>query len=767
MRPTRSDINGFHFDAMLDSATDVSTLGQQIEADGAGIRDTVVKLDWSGKARRAAEGRASRDAVQFAAVGGACDQIASAVTAGHATMTDLAGRLCGSAAGWESNGFIVGDTWTVRDGYNYGLADALATHDRETQRQLARLKQQRADEAAAGSAHLGRLATQFDEADQECAGAVHRAATALSELAPASAALGGAVGDRIASKLRDGKPLSELERRILDDATNLTPQQTDDLRQGKPASMSQAQYDFLRELTGDLDSVPMDEILTLGTGDQHGEIQSNIANAALILGIPNLSTAAGDRGGMAALPPTVRRLLTTELPTDKVTPAGESDRESTEIRDLAEYMKFTTLIAAGDPSTRLGSDVNRGILKQTSEIGGATATTNAALDTTTSQLIDNKELASALSAPLATAASDRIAAHDFITGEHMDVTCDNGGRYFADAHLNDLSKHTWGDKTEGLHTLFDWVGAEVDSTDPATARLAHESANAVGQWLGSEGSEKSNAKLGIRNPEFGRVLVDAVHPYLASYTGEGQPGIPRLGVDALSQKGLNQLFTALSTDGEAAVTLHSEASKWKNAMAFAYGTDPSAPAIAGHAGALAQAMEKGSERANDVLTDVQKDAYNEKVLAWNTGKEAAGLIPQTSWLAVPMAAGEQVALGPAPSDVTNEGTNSQSVAMDNSQTMLDYYVLAGYVEDEKHSYIYDEWMKQQAALPPHERSQLFDDDGKPRWEYARTPAGKDEMANLLPNLPGTEHDSAASAWKNAYETGKATPATEPTNAETK
>lgn len=538
MRPTRSQADGFTFGDLPAAAKTADKLGKQIEKDGENIHRTIAGMDWSGGARSAADSRASSEKTQFARAGDAFESLGTAISNGHSAMSHITERLKTGAAGYEDDGYDVADDWTVTDGYNYGLAEALTADDPDAQERLAQLKADRANAAATATTVLNRLASEFDTADTGCAAAIKAASADIGSLTPVSSALGGGVADRIADKLSEGKSLTPFELRVLAEGTKLSPEQLGALRNGKPANVSQGQYDFLKEIAGELDGKSMNQILGLGAGSQHGEIQNNLANAVQILGIPNVRTAAGDHGGMAELPANMRSLLTSNL----VAGTNPSVAERLFVgsmpraKNLDEFLKLTEFVGHSDEHVRLGSDVNRGILKQVSELAGigespgsGNSMTAAGYDT-------------ALNKALGAAATDRIASHDFITGANMDATCDNGGHYNAGIHLSDLASQKWTQGSSGLHTLFDWVGDEADSTNPYMASMAHEAASSMGHYLGSPGDLGVNEGLGVRNPEMARIFADTLSPYLGDYSGinETSGGNPHLRCRQAGSRGVGE-----------------------------------------------------------------------------------------------------------------------------------------------------------------------------------------------------------------------------------
>lgn len=749
MRPTKTHVSGFNFGNMPGAASGADTLGSQVESDGLRIHRTITGMDWSGKFRDSATSRANREKVQFTRAGDAFEKLGAAITDGHASMSHISEILKNGGKNWEDADYDVTEDWTVSDGYNYALAEAVYQGDDDALARIAELKEIRANNAKTATTQLQRLASEFDEADTKCSSAIRSALSSIAALTPLESALGSGIADRIGDKLKDGKELTPFERRLLELATELDPDERAALENGKRATMTQGEFDFLKEVVGDLDGLSMGDILALGQGKHHGEIQNNLANAVQMLGIPHLGTTSGDRGGMAAIPPNIRTLLTTNLTeqdrpgvldriTAAVSPQGQQ-LDGPRIKHLKEFFQAADFFNKSDEDIRLGSDINRGVLKQAAEIAGATASSGNASDANGSEYLSSTQLDKALSSALAGAGVDRVASHDFITGQNMDVTCDNGGRYDAFTHLNDLASQRWNGETDGLRSLFDSVGGDVTSSNRYFADLAHESADSLGKYLGSDSNFGTNQLIGTQNPEFARILADSIHPYLGSYSGaDGYGGMPAYGVGGLSPDEFEKMIASLSSDPETAAKLHTEAARWENAMAKAFGQDPSKVGLAYAAGMLEQSMGDGSQRAIDNYTDEQQKIYSEKILAFSTAKDLASLIPggdKASWLMQqPLSS---ALFGPEPTEqsATEEWLkdislpNGGSPEESSTPLALRFSALSGYLmENPEEATHYQDFMNE---------------DGKIDWAKV-----KEDTAKFV---EATEFLS--SQWSNSYEDG--------------
>ncbi|AZG47145.1 hypothetical protein [Gordonia insulae] len=226
---------------------DVSQLGSVADSlspvsDGIGraadnVHRTIHGLDWTGQARVEALGRADSEKSQMHRVSGAVTNLRTALTNGQSIMSPMVDDLKTSARNLEAANYDVADNWTVTDAYKYGLAEAFAAGDKDEQAQIEELKRQRAEEARNATVRLTRLAQDLEAADTACANAVRGANEEITAMAPIGAGLvgGQAAGDLKA--MRAGSMTPEQAARLRA-ATTLTPQQLEELREGRPAFMS-------------------------------------------------------------------------------------------------------------------------------------------------------------------------------------------------------------------------------------------------------------------------------------------------------------------------------------------------------------------------------------------------------------------------------------------------------------------------------------------------------------------------------------------------
>lgn len=640
MIPTRTQVNKFQIARMGGAASQSREIGSSIDRAANLVRNTIAGLDWSGKARSGAVDRANREHVQYSRSSSAFEDLADAITDGQASMGHISSDLISRADGLEKNMYEVSDTWDVKDAYNYtlGYAVATATDNDAAIARLDAIKAQRETERKSAEVGLKRLAGDFNTADTTCSAAVTAANAAIASLAPAAAGVGTGSANTILDQLNAGEKLTPTQLQQLQYATSLSPQQLDALRRGKPAEMTQSQYDFLKTLaqgidekivggfTGSLDSSSAEKILTLGHESQREQIQRHLANGVILLGAPGIYTKGGDQGGMGAVPQNMRLLLT-ERPVLSVTSSG------TQVN--AELYKLTEFITQGDRNQQLGSDINRAVLKQVSEISAAAAVTGFGIQDT--EQLTAGEMDRFISRALEFSAGDKLAAHDFITGTNMDVTCANGGRFNANDHLDGLFANNFGDETEGLNKLVSWIGSDATNLDAVEASRAHSAANAIGHYLGSGGDNDIVRHLGVKNPLVAQEIAKTLSPYLLGFNGSDEsdnlPGIPDMGVDKLQHSELARVFASLDSDPDSAAIINKAGKDWQNYLAYMHGLNPDTTDVNGlDIGRLADAMSDGYQAAGKTLEHDALDGYNDKVLAFSVLKDTIGLVPYAQYL---------------------------------------------------------------------------------------------------------------------------------------
>lgn len=676
------------------------------------VSSTVGGLDWSGSAREAADVRVGRDRAALIRVGGAFTALSRAITDANTSLSTMRCRLLTAAHDYETDGYVVADDWTVRDGYNYSLARAVCAGDETATARLDRLAERRAAHAEHGSVDLHRLTVHFADADHRCAAAIHAASERLVALTPVRSSLGGAAADDIWNALQSGRHLSPDERDQLRAATTLTPDQLAALRNGAPADLPQGQYDFLRTLMCHLDGKSIAEIAGLAEnnrdvdgdpsrpGPDHDVVQKSLADGLQLMSNPRIGTAAGDHGGMASLPSSVRSLLTDDLTADTtvVQPVGTAQRSVREVKAVAirrtkDLERLTDLMASGGGDLRVGTDVDRGLTKQVAEIAGDTS------DPDLPRVFGgggpsggSDGLTAMLDRTLLVSGTDEIAAHDVITGQNMKVTCDDGGHYVAGSHLAGIMQHHWGTHSAGASSLVDWLGHADGDGNAFRAGQAHESADVVGHFLGDGSNKAFTQDLGGRSPMLTQTLATSMAPYLGGFSGisDGH-GLGDHDVEPMRPDELRHLFTGLDSDPTAASTINHAAVEWKGAMAQQFGADPShSSSLARAAGMLDKGLRSGYHQQYDLLHDQaydhDKEAYESAEKLYSLSVNLGSKIPVVGdYLDIPQDYLKESVIGDEPDPRTTDSAAMQAlrntaILVEDDPEYLTFQRFVGYTE---------------------------------------------------------------------------------------
>ncbi|MFE3188361.1 WXG100 family type VII secretion target [Nocardia sp. NPDC059240] len=547
--------------ALSDIATDCGTIVTAIDASAESMNRTLHGLDWSGPAANAATDRADRERTQVRALAGAYDRLGTACKQAFDSMDHVAAEIRTAVGLLHQDGFTVGEDFTVKH------ADA-----------------GRAERAANETARLQGLATTLGADDDKFAAAMSTAIEDLRAFAPESAVAAIVAGhldtspfaeltpDRARKDLadwRDGtaSPAALARIRL---ATDLADEDRTDLAGGKTAALPQ--YGYLGGLMDGMRDMGVQDIAGIGaklSGGQRDAVTGGIADALRIISDPNVHAATvdgapidGTRGGMAALPPSVQSLLTDKL-------VREGPWGGAYFGRSADMEALTRLLGKGDQGVAQGSDLNRGLIKQASEIAGATkdprlTTTRqdgTGLDSDTMTIRSAGDMVSNI---LTVAKSDHIAVHDALTGQNMDVTVKSGHHYDPTDHIGSLLDRYYVGHDKGVVSFIEEAGQDAASTNRFQQVQAGESAHALAQYLGdnedklfdltgSQGplGDFPKGSLGEANPEIARALSRTIGNYIPNMVGfDG--GLDTGGFDPLSSRQARNVFAVIDTDHAAA-----------------------------------------------------------------------------------------------------------------------------------------------------------------------------------------------------------------------
>ncbi|WP_042377493.1 hypothetical protein [Gordonia alkanivorans] len=713
--PTRSIVAELNFDKMTTLAEELNDYAERTASDAQTTRDTITRLDWSGGAKNAAESRAHREHAQLMRVSATFTSLANAITTGHTNLSSLAGDLKLTATAYEENDYSVADNWKVTDSYNYALAESAAAGDDEQLTALETLKATRARIAENATLWMERVARDFDTADTDTAAAIRGANGVLDELTPPAAGLSSGGAAKILDNWDDGRGLTREQMYALAAAGNLTPEQLQALHAGLPVNIPQGQYDFLRTLFRGLDGMSVDEITGLGgTGEQGAAVRNLLSNGMQIMSTPSVSTTAGDSGGMAVLPTNVASLLTEKLHTGTVKKRDYDNHttfEYSHVPRIDEFEKLVGLLESGDPALRMGTDIDRGILKQASEI--AEASRSGRIAGAGEELTDTHDV---LNRALALASADTTAVRDFTAGaEAMNVTYADGRQFDADRHLDALFAYRWGDSQGGISDMYKWLSENAGNPDNTFAAFkAADTASALGQYFGDSSNVEIGRDLGQSSPLLTQTLATSLAPFLADFAGAHQPGTPNefplFGGETLTPGELKNLFMALNSDPTAAGVINRAGAEWQFYMAHSAGMDPDAASLGNAAGVLQDAMSDGMNAQIDHLKKEGLDDYAEQMRVAAAGRNILAAIPNVGAplnAMMPVGTLEELLFGPAPDYDSMSTDEINALTVLRAETLTDpdvtkFAIFAG-----------------MAAADPElrlEHPQWFDENGNPSWK---------------------------------------------------
>ncbi|MEC3914414.1 TPR repeat region-containing protein [Nocardia sp. CDC160] len=550
---------------VLNWIVDLGYLAPTIESIAKGIRDnastmykTIDGLNWSGKGRVGADGRAERERQQMGVLADAFDELATACRNGQARLEPMVTSARQTVAVLTGDGYQVAENWYVTDKYNYPAALVLARGNQQQTDQINQLQTDRSNEAANQTVALQRLAADIGIADDEVATAISTALAAIEQLSPASAGLNPILAQHDLDAWKSGKSTpDQLERLRL--ATQLTPDQLQDLLNGKAVNLPQERYDYLRGLLRGMDSMSVSDLAQLGDKlppDQQGTLKTGVVDAMQLMSNPQIETVGDgtveDRGGMIQLPTQVRNLLQ-ENPVRRSEKYGSSEfiGNFIDVPHEADFATFVDLLGKGTPALAQGSDLDRGLLKQGAEIAGASAV-NLVPDPKPHSVTD---LADRM---LARAGSDRLAVHDLLYGTNMQCTVTEGGHYDAPSHVADIIGRDWHGHEDGVTKVIQTAGQYSMSTDPTLNRQAGESAWALASYASTHSNDLlhldgGDYSIGRVNPDMTKALGQTLATYIPTMVGVPSDMFGAHGFGEIDPANVKNVFAVIDSNKDAAV----------------------------------------------------------------------------------------------------------------------------------------------------------------------------------------------------------------------
>ncbi len=694
---TRSIVANAHPEVLGHAASSLSPVSTAIERRAGELYAKVAGLDWKGASFDAAVTRADHEKTQMTRVAAAVDELAEAFKSGASRMTPMVETLNTTATNLEGDRFSVDNDWTVRDLRDYGAEERRNEGDSVALTRIANDRALRGNEATNETVRLQRLARELHDADVDTKRAIVRAEELIRAMAPVTAGLSSRQAELDVRALREGN-ISPAGLARLNHATHFSPEQLESLRQGQPTEISQGQYDYLRTFMSEVDSANMNELLRV-----HEQAPGVLGNALRVMSSPNVRTKAGSAGGLDRLPDSVVSLLReNQIKHEVISQPGGRLLSLTGVNRLDDFKALNTILSdRTDRTLQLGTDVDRGMLKQASEIVGALPHDE---DTPFGFYDENQsfdEVRQVASSMLSTASHDHQAVTDFLTGERMGVTVAEGHRYDADTHVLNVLTENWSegdpkmcspDDQRGPTDLFDWIG-EAAAAPGYEGELGGKSADALARVLVD--NEKALDALyvnrdhtgtnqyetfGERNPYVSQVLAANLAPYFGNFADAPSEVLTNHTAGPLADTvEFSKLIGVLSTDPGAGRIALTAAVQWENYLAHEFGSDPDNTELATAAGKIHSSMSGGLSNALETLAD--NDEW-ERFRKWNedtflidsTGAlvGAGGLwipgLSEVAGLTVPLVKAEEISL---PTADPQQDENTWRTEIRDMETRLD------------------------------------------------------------------------------------------------
>lgn len=614
---------------------------------------------WVGAGQRAAELRVEADRESFRRAANLLDELAETMD-GTAKALGYPIDQIKSLLQYLPSYLSVGEYWSV------DVVDPDPTP--EQQNEAANLANTLRSHAA--------TATSADAAGAEAITAV---VAELTASLPTSAAVGGDAGAVDAQAILAGEVNPEILAR-LEAASDLTPQQLEELSAGRPVTLSRGQFDYLSAMMRSLDGVPVEQLAAFGdSADDPDAARTNLVDAMQIISNPAVTAGEVDvwgpdsvpRGGLDHLPADVRSLLVDDPTTEwtrRVTddggvflPDGSHFESGHHVPRLNDFTSFTDMVASGSEELRSGTDIDRALIDQAaaiSAVGNVEGFTDPSGYTSDTGAID-----STLSSMLEVASTDNTAVTDAITGTDMP------GDYDRDSALTAVLTRDWGENATGAQAMIDTVRTHADLPENPTAadvlrwEQSAASASALGHFMSENKPDlvniphQGNTPIGELNPGITVSLAEAVSPYLDGFIDAPSDFSPRPDVDYFTNRtDMANMFSVLNTNPDAAIAVNTAGIHTIDEFVRRFGEDPLSPTATAwgeRAGILAGAMDMGAEMQ---YQESMADAHGEAIAEF----EHRGYVSHSlgGWItSVPVAGDLAAAVMPAIDYTTNPTPN--------------------------------------------------------------------------------------------------------------
>ena len=589
-------------------STTAGTIRDAIDTRADTMQRTIHGLDWSGAANTAATGRADRERSQQRAVATAYDDLCTTLAGAEGDTGWVIDRIKQTVANLPT-------TWTVAEDFTVTPPKGASAPD--------------VNQAANDTASLQSLADSLGRAMDKWAPKISQAVADIGQLAPIAAEKHTANPDdqftaqqaqtdlqAVRNGTADAATLARLKA-----ATTLAADEKDALANGKGVNLPQ--FEYLQALSKSMNGMSGQDIANLGSklpGTGKDQVQAAIANDFRLVSDTQVHSAGLNgqtgalTGGMSQLPDTIQNAL-------KSQPG-----------DLAEFNSLNslgTLMSKGD-TTIQGSDINRGLIKQGSEL---------AAFTTAHPGLKDGPVPGIANAFLNDAAGDHAAIHDAIlanpnssdadaraAADRMNATCANGGKYYGNQHVLDILQHQWSPDQHGAQNVFKWIGD--DATLPK-GTFANNEAGQTAYGLASILGDSNNKSLlnspdnplGAKNPALTQTLANTLSPYLGNFAGvTDAPGLNILNSAPVDSAGhqiqspfhdsseLGGMLAVLDSDPQAARTINSAGMQWHDVLEYGSGVNTEhAASLQANAGNLQAALNNGL--TTDINAHAAERAY--------------------------------------------------------------------------------------------------------------------------------------------------------------
>ncbi|MUM16000.1 hypothetical protein FZI91_12435 [Mycobacterium sp. CBMA271] len=641
--------------ALFALANPTQEAGNRLRHHAGKVHDTIYDLEWKGLGKLAAEGRADNELAQDRRIADGYTALATAYSQGGSRMQPLIWALKADGRGLESDDFDIDEDWNVTDKWNYAKGKealvVIGVSEEAAEQIMNEVKAKRTEEARTETVKLQGQADQLGQTDRDTADAINKAKADIDAAAPPVAGLSG--GDLAAKDFKaveDGTATPEQKARVRAAMSSWTPEQLDALSQGKPATMPQGQYDYLRSLMHGMDGMSASEV---NESMKKLGLQGEMGTALRMLGNPNLQTGTGDHGGMATLPQGIQDLLTSQPP-NKLQ-VGFTDR-------MNQFNALTDMLDRGDSRSLSGSDVDRALLNQASKIAAPVDLSKPwnPLDAGTPDELnraggmgDPNLQNSTLNRMLISASGDHQAVTDFLKGANDPqasgaMNAATNGHFDGNKAFVDLVTHRFGEGQDGIQKVFGWMDDSARAPG-FEGRNAAISASALGHLLSTNGDllaarvpgdDGHYDTLGQVNKGLVQTMTGSLAPFLGNLVGMPTEGINNASFQPFANtEQLAKMLQVLDSDPASAEAINQTVAAWENHFAHEYGEHPPGqlgdPAFARAAGQLNQAMtEANHEQLNALRANENWDAlrsYNDKAAYFDDAKsilgEVAGKLP--------------------------------------------------------------------------------------------------------------------------------------------